>query len=163
VRIDSTNSLYFAHLGQVYFDLKRYDSSAAAYATAARLDEGNPVLLLNLGLARARAGDVKGAEAAFRESIASYQPEDVAKVYNQLGALYYTDGRYRGARKAYQSALTYQPGNLEAQFYLAVTLDRLELYTQARQWYQKFLKAAGSNPSFQEKSKLARKRASEIR
>lgn len=152
---DSSNSLYWAHLGQVFFEMTQFDSSAGAYRTAVRLDEENPVLLLNLGLAYARMGDVVHAEKAFQESIAAHEPAQVARVYNQLGALYYTRKRMRDARRAYQQALRYDPSNLEALFYSAVTLDQMKQYNRAKEAYTRYLRQAGKDPSQSEKVKLA--------
>lgn len=158
VGLDSTNSLYCAHLGQAYFELKRFDSSAVAYESAVRLDEENPVLLLNLGLAYARMGDVDRAEASFKRAIEAYEPAQVARVYNQLGALYFTRDRFRDAKRAYQSGLLYEPGNLEAQFFLAVSMDRLKEYRGAKQAYKKFLERAEGKKEMEERVKLARER-----
>lgn len=161
-RLDTTNSLYEAHLGQALFELGRFDSSAAAYARACALDEENPVLLLNLGLAYARAGSVQLAEKAFQEAIAAHEPEAVARAYNQLGALYYTHKRHRDALKAYQSALTFHPTNPDALFYKAVMLDHLRQHRQAKEAYRVYLKRAGNDASQSDKANVARKRIAEI-
>ncbi len=162
-RQDTTNSLYEAHLGQAYFELGRFDSSAASYARACLLDKENPVLLLNLGLAYARAGNADKAEKAFFEAIAAHDPEAVARAYNQLGALYYTQKRHRDALRAYQSALTFDPANLDALFYKAVMLDHLELSGRAREAYRVYLRQAGNDAARKDKAVVARKRLKEIR
>jgi protein O-GlcNAc transferase len=161
-RLDSTNSLYYAHLGQVYFDLKKFDSSAAAYVFAVRLDEENPVLLLNLGLAYARLGEYDRAEQAFKQAAAAYEPEQIARVHNQLGALFFLQRKYPGALKVYGSALRYDPSNLEARFYSAVTLDQMKRYEEASASYRRYLKLAGQEESQKERITTAEKRIREI-
>ncbi len=163
IALDSSNSLYFAHLGQVYFDLRRFDSSATAYANAVQLDDENPVLYLNLGLAFARMGALDSAEQAFKKAIAAHDPAQIARVYNQLGALYSMRERFRSARTAYMKALQYEPGNLEALFYYAVTLDRLKEYVGARSAYNKYIARADRDPAQDEKVKLAKQRVEKLR
>jgi tetratricopeptide (TPR) repeat protein len=158
IGLDSTSSLAFAHLGQVYFELKRFDSSATAYGQAVRLDEENPVLFLNLGLAYARARQLSKAEQAFKNAISAQDPEQVVKVYNQLGALYFVWERLRDARDAYRRGLLYQPGNLEALFYLAVSLDQLREYTAAANAYRSYLARAGKEQNQMERVKVAKER-----
>lgn len=163
ISLDSASSLAFAHLGQVYFELKRFDSSAAAYEQAVRLDEENPVLFLNLGLAYARARELPKAEQAFRNAISAQDPEQVAKVYNQLGALYFVWERLRDARDSYRRALLYEPVNLEALFYLAVSLDRLEEYTSAANAYRAYLTRAAKDQSQAERVKITRERLKQLK
>jgi tetratricopeptide (TPR) repeat protein len=163
ISLDSTSSLSFAHLGQVYFELKRFDSSAAAYEQAVRIDEENPVLFLNLGLAYARARELPEAEQAFRNAISAQDPEQVAKVYNQLGALYFVWERLRDARDSYRRALLYQPANLEALFYLAVSLDQLREYTSAANAYRTYLTRAAKDQTQTERVKITRERLKQLK
>jgi tetratricopeptide (TPR) repeat protein len=163
IGLDSTSSLSFAHLGQVYFELKRFDSSAVAYEKAVRLDEENPVLFLNLGLAYARARELPKAERAFKNAISAQDPAQVAKVYNQLGALYFVWERLRNARDSYRQALLYQPANLEALFYLAVSLDQLREYTSAANAYRAYLTRAAKDQTQTERLKVARERLKQLK
>jgi tetratricopeptide (TPR) repeat protein len=163
IELDSTSSLTFAHLGQVYFELKRFDSSALAYEHAIRLDEENPVLFLNLGLAYARGKQMVKAETAFKNAIAAQDPEQVARVYNQLGALYFVWERIRDARDMYRRALLYQPANLEALFYLAVALDRLERYSAAADAYRNYLGRAADDRTQTERTKVSRERLKQLK
>jgi tetratricopeptide (TPR) repeat protein len=142
----------------VSYILKAYDASAVAYREAIGLDKGNPILYLNLGLACSRAGDAKGAEAAFKQSIVAYDLPQIARVYDVLGALYFTQKQYRNAGKAYQSALWLDPGDLEALFYHAVTLDQLKHYAPAKGAYRRFLALAPQNSAQEERRGLAKKR-----
>jgi len=162
ISVDSGSSLTFAHLGQVYFELTRYDSSAMAYEQAVRIDEENPVLFLNLGLAYARGRELPKAESAFKSAIAAQDPEQVAKVYNQLGALYFVWERLRDARDSYRRALLYQPANLESLFYLAVALDRLREYPAAAEAYRKYLARAGTDPTQTERLKITKERLKQL-
>jgi len=83
-------------------------------------------------------------------------------VYNQLGALFFLQRKYPGALKAYGSALRYDPSNLEARFYSAVTLDQMKRYGEASASYRRYLKLAGQEESQKERIRTAEKRVQEI-
>jgi tetratricopeptide (TPR) repeat protein len=64
-----------------------------------------PVAALNLGLARAEAGDAPGAEAALKVACDSQHPDMRPKAWLNLGSLYGTAGRDGDARTCFEIAL----------------------------------------------------------
>jgi tetratricopeptide (TPR) repeat protein len=158
VRYDSANSAALAYLGQTYFELKNFDSSRVAFEAATAVDDDNPTLFLNLGLALARLDSVGAAAAAFREAAARYGPENLARVYNELGALYFTHERYSEARRAYRRALDCDPRSAKAAFYLAFTLDQMGKYQSAIPLYRDFISIAASDSTQQRNISVARER-----
>lgn len=66
-----------AALGIVHFKLADYRASCAAFATALRLDPGNPELLTQHAMACLELGDTATAETALRSAL-EVRPDDVA-------------------------------------------------------------------------------------
>lgn len=158
VRYDSANSAALAYLGQTYYELKNFDSSRVAFEAATTVDDDNPTLFLNLGLALARLDSVGAAATAFQAAVARYGPQNLARAYNELGALYFTHERYREARNAYRRALDCDPRNPKAAFYLAFTLDQMGKYRSAIPLYRDFISIAASDSTQRRNLKVARER-----
>jgi tetratricopeptide (TPR) repeat protein len=156
--LDSLSEYAFAHLGQGYFQLGRFDSAAAAYQRAAEIDDENPIFFLNLALAWERLDSTQHAVDAFHRSIAAYHPDRIGRVYSQLGALHYNRKKFREARDAYRKALQFDPSDTDAYFYVAVACDRLRDSRSALAAYKLFLKTAGEDPARKEDVERAKKR-----
>lgn len=157
-RLDSANSTYLGHLGLVWYELKQFDSARAAFERAVRVDEENPTLYLNLGLALARMDSVGPAVAALKKAVVAYGPQDIARVYNEMGALYFSKERYRDARAAYQKALTFDSRNRTAAFNLAFTLDQLGEYARAAESYSRFVSIAAEDSTQRRNVAVAKER-----
>lgn len=140
--LDTTNATYAATLGQRLFELGRYDSAAQAYTLAATLENDNPNWHLNLGLAYAKMDSVEAALLSYRRSIAALQPERIAQVYDQIGALQFMKKNYRQAKQAYLESLKYNEMDQSARFFLALSCDQMKDYSTAAAYYNKFLKTA---------------------
>jgi tetratricopeptide (TPR) repeat protein len=162
VRYDTANSAALAYLGQTYFELKNYDSSRVAFEAATVVDDDNPTLFLNLGLALARLDSVGGAAAAFRAAVDRYGPQNLARAYNELGALYFMKERYRDARDAYRRALDCDPRNAKAAFYLAFTLDQMGKYKSAIPLYRNFISIAARDSSQLRNLSVAKERLKDL-
>lgn len=156
--LDSLSEYAFAHLGQAYFQLGRFDSAASAYRRAAGIDDENPIFFLNLALAWGRLDSTQRAINAFHRSVAAYHPDKIGRVYAQLGALYYNGKMFRDARNAYRKAIQFDPADAEAHFTLAVACDRLHDSRSALAAYKGFLKIAGEDAARKEDVNQARKR-----
>jgi tetratricopeptide (TPR) repeat protein len=160
--LDTTEALYQAHLGQVYFGLGLFDSSVAAYREAVLLDPDNPILHLNLGLCLVRMDSTEEAIAALKRSAASHHIEKAALVYNQLGALLYNKKRFREARSAYASALAYNPRNCETLFFLGFTYDQMHDPGSARAVFARYLKAAAGDVTQKQRIETVRRQLKKL-
>jgi tetratricopeptide (TPR) repeat protein len=155
---DSTHVHAYAHIGQVWFQLGKYDSSIMAFERAVALEEDNPSLYVNIALAWERRDSLERAAHAFGRAIKAHQPDQIAKVYSQLAALYFNAKQMRKARDAYRRSLQVDPSYSLSQFYLAVTHDELGEHQTAVREYRKFLKLAAGDSTMADKVKAARNR-----
>jgi tetratricopeptide (TPR) repeat protein len=97
----------------------------ALEARAAELP-GDPRTLVQLGLARARAGLGPEAERAFlAAALVTHDPALAALAYFDLGVAALEQGRLETARDAFFDALALAPGDEEARFDLEWTLRAL--------------------------------------
>ncbi len=156
--LDSSDALYFAHIGQIFFGLNRFDSSVTAYRRAVSLEAGNSVLLLNLGLALARMDSAAQAVTVFQQAADAHQVEKAAVPYTQKGAILYNQKNYRRARGAYTKALMLDPANMEALFFIGFTLEQTGASSEARRAFKKYLKAAAENPMLKTRVGLVEER-----
>lgn len=160
--IDTTNATYPARLGQAYFELKIFDSAAASYIRAAELEEENPVLYLNAGLAYASMDSLARALGAFQQSYASSHTERLGLLFSQMGGVYYKQKKYRPSERAYLKALEFDPVNRQAVFFLAHAREELRDYRGAASSYARFIKLASREPTQAELVAYARKRLREL-
>jgi tetratricopeptide (TPR) repeat protein len=156
--LEEANVSYLSSLGQTYYALGRFDSAAFAFEEATEVDKENPTLFLNLGLALARMDSVRAALASLKKAVMRYGPENIARVYDEMGALYFGKERYTEALRAYRRALVFDPRNITASFYLAFTLDQLRDYRSAVKAYRHYLSLAADDPSQQRNLRVARER-----
>jgi len=160
--LDTSEALYDAHIGQIFFGLSRLDSSVAAYRRAVSLDAANSVLFLNLGLALARMDSARQAIDAFQRSAAAHQVEKAAVPHTQIGAILYNAKDYRKARNAYAKALQLDPSNMEALFFIGFTHEQTGAIPQARNAFEKYLKAAAGDPALRKRIAQVQERLSKI-
>ena len=156
--IDTAHVHAYAHLGQSYFQMGKYDSAIAAYEEAVRLEEDNPSFLVNIALAWERRDSIERAAASFERAVRACQPDQIARLYAQLAALRFNAKQYREAKEAYRRALQIDPSSLTARFFIAVTHDQLKEYARARDAYRLFLRQAGADTTFVEKVRTAKHR-----
>jgi tetratricopeptide (TPR) repeat protein len=156
--LDSANAIAWAYLGQALYELKLYDSAAIAFARGVELDEANPGLLLNLGLALAKGGSATAAIDALERAVAAYGPEHIARAHREIGAVYFLQQEFRKAEVAYRRALLYEPADPVARFYLAVSLDQRKQHKAAVEQYGRYLAVSQGDPARQRNEKTARER-----
>jgi len=161
-KLDTTNSTYVARLAQAYFESKEFDSAAVSYLRAASIEEDNPVLYLNAGLAYARMDSLDPALGAFHSSFRASHTERLGFLYNQIAGVYYKQKRFRAAGQAYTRAIGYDPLNKRAIFFLAHSLDEIREPVRAAAAYGRFLKAAAGDPSQDDIIPYAKKRLREL-
>ena len=116
-RLDPTATRPHERLGDVAYDLKRYDDAVKHYTEYVRLDDGNPRVLYKLALVSERAGLVSRAVPLLRQAITL----DVrfSEAHYLLGLCLREQGRLEEARDALQSAVDLSPGFLQARDVLA--------------------------------------------
>jgi len=136
-------------LQQRYAELLTRLQSGDATATAEleKFSAAHPDLagpLLNLGLARARAGDEAAAADYFQRATAVCS--QCGPAWNELGVLGRQQGRFADAEQAYLRAIELQPDYAPAYYNLAVLyelyLPRPEL---ALQNYERYLQLGGAD------------------
>ena len=120
---------------------------ATAMADMATFSTAHPELagpLVNLGLARARAGDEVAARTLFER--ASVVCGQCGPVWNELGVLDRRQGRFAEAEQAYRRAIELEPDYAAAYYNLAVLY---ELYIPrpdlALENYERYLQIGGSD------------------
>jgi Flp pilus assembly protein TadD len=77
--------------------------------------------LIDLGIARHRAGDLEAAERNLKRALALDPGHPIA--HNELGIIYRRTGRFDAARTSYEAALAIYPGYHFARRNLAVLCD----------------------------------------
>ena len=103
-----SNAEVRVELGRSLLDLTRWLDAEAAFAEAALLDPRMERAWDGLGQARARRGDLTGAEEAYRYGL-SVAPAS-AVLYEHLGDALFDGGRASAALVAYRRAAALSPG-----------------------------------------------------
>ena len=116
-RLDPTTTRPHEQLGDVAYDLERYDHAIEHYTEYVRLDDGNPRVLYKLALVSERAGRVSRAVPLLRQAIAL--DAEFSEAHYLLGLCLREQGRLEEARDALQSAVDLSPGFLQAREPLA--------------------------------------------
>jgi Tfp pilus assembly protein PilF len=75
----------------------------------------------------------------------SEEQREFAK-YMEIGMYYFRNKNYRGAELRFRRALDYEPGEPEATFKLAESLEKLGRTDEARQEYQTYLNSQSNGP-----------------
>jgi tetratricopeptide (TPR) repeat protein len=157
IALDSNQADYFDHLGFAYFNLGKYDSAAAAYNGAVRIDQ-DPVYYINLGFTYARMDSLKRSIESFQNALSRMPIDKIGNIYNQIGAVHYSKKSYKEAKSAYEMALIYYPGNIDAQFYIAMINEKLMDWKNALSAYRKVIKLAKGDSSQTERIEYSNKK-----
>jgi tetratricopeptide (TPR) repeat protein len=104
-------------LGDVQYQLQRYDRAVEAYERFLRLDDRSPRVSYRLALARYRQRDIDGAIAALTDSIRL--DERVADAHYLLGLCLRERKRPNDAARAFERAVALEPGMVAAREELA--------------------------------------------
>ena len=104
-------------LGDVLYQLERYQRAAEAYETALALDDRLTRVDYKLAIARYRAGDARGAIAALART--SQGPDATADMHYLLGLAFRDTGRPADAQRAFEKAIATSPGMIAAREELA--------------------------------------------
>jgi tetratricopeptide (TPR) repeat protein len=99
---------------------------------------------LNLGICRAKLGEISDAETALKASIERNPDNPVA--YNQLGILYRHMGRFDEAWAMYEAALAVAPDDPDTHWNLGILHDLYFPDTErALQHYERYRQLTGSD------------------
>ncbi len=162
VALDSNEASYFDHLGFVHYNLNNYDSAITAYKMAASIDD-NPAYFINIGYTYAKMDSVKKSIESFQKALALMPADKIGGIYNQIGAVYYAKKNYKEAKSAYEKSLLYYPGNIDAQFYIALINDKLMDWKNANLAYKKVVELAADDSLQTERVNFANKRIKELK
>jgi tetratricopeptide (TPR) repeat protein len=142
VRLEPSSDVYAGRLGYVYLWRQQYDSAVIMYQRASAIDSLNPNYYASLGYAYAEL-DLNARSVEFYHKAIRYsRPEAIGLIVTGLGGVLYREHHLEEALAAYNTALDYDPANVEAQFYSAVVNDDLLHTRSAIDEYKKFLKSA---------------------
>jgi tetratricopeptide (TPR) repeat protein len=104
-------------LGDVLYQLQRYQRAAEAYESALAIDDRLTRVDYKLSLARYRAGDAGGAISALARS--SQGPDATAEMHYLLGLALLDTGRPAEAQRSLEKAVAMSPGLIAAREQLA--------------------------------------------
>ncbi len=99
-------------VAQFYLSQDRFDEAVKLLEKGVEADPQNRKMRFNLGVALARAGDVKRAETQFVQAIGDAEAD-----YN-LGVILYEKGDVAEAERRFQRAVTRKPGLVQAKNWL---------------------------------------------
>jgi tetratricopeptide (TPR) repeat protein len=116
--------------------------AAPHYAAMLAEDPGNFAALHNLGILRARLGEVEAALALIRRAL-ELQP-DSAEAHNSLGNALVAAGRHQEAVAAFSTAVSLKPDLVQAHNNLGNALQALGRYEAAIECYDRALDRAPS-------------------
>jgi tetratricopeptide (TPR) repeat protein len=100
-----------------HFSAGRYAKAAEAYERAAKLNPGHTGVLAGLGAARARNGDLPGAQQAYQAAVRA-EPRH-SGYHAALGRVYRDQGQRAAAATEYRLAVKLDPRNRAARKALA--------------------------------------------
>lgn len=111
---------------------------------ARRRNPESPHVMADMIAESAGSGATRHTEENLNRWIAAHP--DAAMLHFAHGNLLARQGRWREAEHAYFNAVTHEGDNPDFLFNLAVSLDHLRQYSQARQYYRLALEAAVKRP-----------------
>lgn len=108
---------------------KQYTDAAGAYQSALELEPRNPILLNKAGIAHHQLMRLDLAKKFYERSIKAHKT--YAYAYNNLGALYYDQQKYRQAANQFKKAIGLQPDLAAAHGGLGCSLFARKKYDEA--------------------------------
>jgi tetratricopeptide (TPR) repeat protein len=126
---------YHFNLGNVYLDLKDYNSAIASYQEAMRLKPGHVKAMNNLAQAQMSLG--QNAEAVKTLTTLLSIDRRFEYAYPNLGSAYLRTGNLAEAARVYRAGLAVFPNFAELHLSLAQVLEKMGQAQEAAQEYQK--------------------------
>ena len=139
---DHRDALHF--LGVLSHQQGDDTNAVALISRALVLDDGDPALHANLGIALKRCGRVDAAISAYQRAIA-LAPE-FPEAHNNLGIALYQQGKLDDAVSHYRTALAHRPAYADAHFNLAAALRKQGALEEALAAYQRALDCRSRYP-----------------
>lgn len=129
INSDSTLSYSYSERGYYRFQRGDYRGALSDYNQALKLNNTNPEVWLNRGLAKERLHDLTGAYADYTQAIELQ--EDFTKAWLNRGNLFSKQGQYHNAIEDYTAAITFHPQYGAAYYNRAVSYYRLKLWKES--------------------------------
>jgi tetratricopeptide (TPR) repeat protein len=133
---------------------QKYEQAQALLVKLAKDHPENPVILSNLGLAKLRLNDAKGAKNDFMKSMGLLTPKNyfdknpqLAVVYNNLGSVSLAEKNWGPAILYFQKATEIQADFIEARLNLGRAYELSGRHEEAAQEYENFVKDPKVNAS----------------
>ncbi len=132
------------NLGNVLFEVRRFDEAAEAYERCAQLGGKTAELLTNIGMLHGARGRYEAAEAAFREAHAldPAYPE----AYQGHGMVLAQQGLHKEALVQYMEGHARDPAHAGSRRLLGIALSVLGRFDEAAQVYRDWIAADPDNP-----------------
>lgn len=124
INSDSTLSYSFSERGYYRFQRGDYRGAISDYDQALKLNNTNPEVWLNRGIAKERLTDFKGAYADYTQAIELQ--EDFTKAWLNRGNLFNKQGQYQKAIEDYTAAITFHPDYAAAYYNRALAKHYLK-------------------------------------
>ncbi|MCF8239104.1 MAG: tetratricopeptide repeat protein [Saprospiraceae bacterium] len=143
LELDSTNSIFYAHLARVYKDSRHAEKAELNYQRAIELDSTNFQFWVGLGNLYMRNSRYTESEECYRMAI-GLNP-DRPSLHNELGYLYLKTGRYIDAEKCFLRSLKLDTTYASTYAYLG----NIGMYTRRDEMAEhNFRKAIELKPSY---------------
>lgn len=139
IAINPDQAHYYDHLGFSNYHLGKFAESVAAYKKAVEFEEDNASYHVNLAYSYIKVDSIDRAIESFRIAVVKLRPETIGQVYCQIGHVYYSRQNYKDAKKEYQTALYYDPKNIDALYLGAISDESLKNMPAALTGYKKAL------------------------
>jgi len=131
------------NLGLVYKELGKHGQAISHFERALALNPSYVRAYHNLGVIYHLRGDLKRAIKNYHSAL-SLDRGNLSSL-NNLGLVYREEERLYDAREVLEKALNLKPAFPQTQYNLALVLEGLGEYEQARIHYQKFVALTGQN------------------
>lgn len=135
---DETDSLPWANLAGVYYDMRRLDDGLSACAEALKRDASNVNALIHQGNFFMLKNDFSAALAAY-EAAEKITPDDTLVLFNKANALSELD-RLDEAETIYDALSRQNPNDEDVLYALASVLEKAEKFIPAARAYLRLLK-----------------------
>jgi superkiller protein 3 len=123
LRGDDVNALLL--LGNIYFEMNRYEDAAKQYSRALAIAPGNASAQYNLGAAMMKLGDELAALEYFKKAGASDKIGEIAhKAYTRLGVAYTERGVFDLAEQYLKLAVSLRPQDPVSHYNLGIAFLR---------------------------------------
>jgi Tfp pilus assembly protein PilF len=91
------------------------------------------------------------------------QLDKIGYIYNQIAAVYFSKQNWKESKSAYQKTLVYNPGNIDAQFYIAMINEKQMDWRSASLAYKKVIQLATGDSSLKERIEYSQKKIKELK